>query len=61
MGIGEFFGDIWNALTSNVLCMFLALAVGLLLMVGFYVWWIHKVRSENAWTHQPLVYKKGKY
>jgi len=60
MSIESFFGDIWNIITSSVLCTLLTLGLAILFMLVMVLWKIYKIRSEESWIHQPLGMKKIK-
>lgn len=58
MAFEDILGAVWDAITSSLLCTLLTLGLVVLFIIFIFLWRIHKIRSEDAWIHQPLFFKR---
>lgn len=50
-GIGEWFGDLFHLITTNVVCMVGVIVFGVLLAIIIVIWYIRKVLGQEIFVY----------
>lgn len=50
-GAFDWIGDLFNLLTTNVVCMVLVIVFGVILAIIIVVWYIRKVLGQEIFVH----------